>query len=123
VNVKKGGYRTMAYQEEIKKYDVAYSAGGKNTTGYQYRAIIGLRRDDGSLIGGAYFHRDPATMPNTDEQTSSGYVWCHYSWEDFPRVLDLLRNEKPVYVRYVAGGWRIASITTSLEPVGEGEQP
>ena len=113
----------MAYQEEIKKYDVAYYAGGKNTTGYQYRAIIGLRRDDGSLIGGAYFHRDPATMPNTDEQTSSGYVWCHYSWEDFPRVLDLLRNEKPVYVRYVAGGWRIASITTSLEPVGEGEQP
>lgn len=62
-------------------------------------------------------------MPNTDSQTAAGYVWCHYSWEDFPQVLDLLRNEKPVFVRYVAGGWSLASITTSIEPVGEGEQP
>ena len=113
----------MAFIEEIKKYDVAYYGGGKNTSGYQYRAIIGLRRDNGSLIGGAYFHRDPSTMPNTDDQTSTGYVWCHYTWEDFPIVLDILRNESPVRVRYVAGGWRIASITTSIEPVGEGENP
>jgi hypothetical protein len=113
----------MAVTEEIKKYDVAYYGGGKNTNGYPYRAIIGLRRDDGSLIGGAYFHRDSATMPNADDQTSSGYIWCHYCWEDFPQVLDLLRNEQPVFVRYVGGGWKIASITTSIEPVGEGEQP
>jgi len=113
----------MAFSEEIKKYDVVYYAGGKNTTGYLYRAIIGLRRDDGSLIGGAYFHREPSTMPNTDDQTPSGYVWCHYTWEDFLPIMDLLRNEKPVLVRYVAGGWNIASITTSLEPVGEGEHP
>ena len=113
----------MAFVEEVKKYDVSYYAGGKNTTGYQYRAIIGLRRNDGSLIGGAYFHRDLATMPNTDDQTSTGYVWFHYTWEDFPQVLDLLRNESPVFVRYVAGGWKIGSITTSLEPVGEGEMP
>lgn len=113
----------MAFVEEIKKYDVAYYGGGKNTTGYEYRAIIGLRRADGSLIGGAYFHRDPATMPSTDDQTAAGYVWCHYPWEHFAHILDLLRNEKPVFVRYVAGGWHIASITTSIEPVGEGEQP
>ena len=113
----------MAFYEQIKKYDVALYAGGNNTSGYQYRAIIGLRRDDGSLIGGAYFHRDPATMPNSDQQTPAGYVWCHYPWDNFPQILDLLRNEKPVYVRYVAGGWQIASITTNSEPVGEGEHP
>ena len=113
----------MTFVEEVKKYNVAYYAGGKNTTGYQYRAIIGLRRDDGSIIGGAYFHRDPTTMPDSDDQTSSGYVWCHYTWEDFAQVLDLLRNESPVYVRYVAGIWNIGSITTSHEPVGEGETP
>jgi hypothetical protein len=77
---------------EIKKYDVNYYGGGKNTTGYPYRAIIGLRRDDGTLIGGAYFHRDQATMPDTDSQESSGYISCNYNWEDFPRVMDLLRN-------------------------------
>lgn len=113
----------MAFSEEIKQYDVSYYAGGQNTTGYQYRAIIGLRRDDGSLIGGAYFHRDPATMPSTDNQTSSGYLWLHYTWEDFPQILDLLRNESPVYARFVAGGWSLGSITTSLEPAGEGETP
>lgn len=111
----------MVFVEEIKKYDVAYYAGGNNASKYEYRVIIGLRRDDGSLIGGAYFHRDASTLPASDEQTPNGYVWCHYTAEDFPRVMDLLRNEKPVFVRYVAGGWKIASITTSLEPVGEGE--
>ena len=107
--------------EEIHKYDVSYNGGGMNTTGYTYRAIIGLRKADGSLIGAAYFHSNPATMPNTDHQSSSGYVWCHYSWEHFPPVLDLLRNEKSVYLRYVEGDWHIASITTRVEPVGEGE--
>lgn len=107
--------------EEIKRYDVSYYAGGKNTAGYRFRAIIGLRRDNGSLIGAAYFHRDPATMPNTDNQEATGYIWVHYRWEDFPQVMDLLRNEKPVYLRYVAGGWNMASIDTSAEPVGEGE--
>ena len=105
---------------EIKNYDVNYYGGGKNTTGYPYRAIIGLRRDDGTLIGGAYFHRDRATMPDTDSQETSGYISCNYDWEDFPRVMDLLRNEKPVLVEYL-GKWNIAGITTSLEPVGEGE--
>ncbi|MGH7801922.1 MAG: hypothetical protein ACREOW_15070 [Thermodesulfobacteriota bacterium] len=106
---------------EIKKYDVIYYGGGKNTTGYSYRAIIGLRRDDGSLIGAAYFHRDPATMPDTDEQSPSGYISCHYLWQDFSKVLDILRNEKPVYLEFVGGVWKQGSIKTSTEPVGEGE--
>jgi len=109
--------------ERIKKYDVSYYAGGKNP-GYEYRAIIGLRRDDASHIGGAYFHRDTATMPDKDNQTPDGFIWCHYTWEDFPQVLDILRNESPVYLRYVSGcDGGISSITTSNEPVGEGEIP
>ena len=106
---------------EIKKYDVAYYAGGKNTSGYTYRAIVGLRKDDGSIIGTAYFHRSPATLPDSDSQNAAGQVFCHYLAEDFPRVLDLLRNEKPVYVNFTAGSWNIARIETSLEAIGEGE--
>ncbi len=107
--------------EKIVSYDIAYYSGGKFANGYPFRAIIGLRREDGSLIGGAYFHKDQGKMPDTDEQTSSGYIWCHYHWEDFPHILDMLRNENPVYVRFVAGSWNLASITTMMEPVGEGE--
>jgi len=111
----------VASIEEIKTYDVEYYGGGKNAAGYPYRAIIGLRRANGSLIGAAYFHREGASLPATDEQTPGGYIWCHYPWDSFTHVLDLLRNESPVYARYVGANWQIGSITTSLEPVGESE--
>lgn len=106
---------------EIKKYDVAYYAGGRNGAGYAYRAIIGLRDENDRLIGAAYFHRVNATMPVGDALKASGYVSCHYPSADYPHVLDLLRNEKPVYVEFEAGVGNIASIRTSAEPVGEGE--
>ena len=106
---------------EIKKYDVGYYGGGNNSKNYNYKAIIGLRRDDNSLIGAAYFHRDWSTLPDTDSMSDSGYIYIHYLESDFPRILDLLRNEKPVYVRYVSG-WDMASIDTYMEPVGEEER-
>ena len=59
---------------EIKKYDVAYYAGGKNLANYPYRAIIGLRDDDNALVGAAYFHHSAETMPNSDTRKSSGYI-------------------------------------------------
>jgi hypothetical protein len=105
--------------EEISEYRVEYVGGGK--TSYDYRALIGLYRANGSIMGAAYFHRDPATMPATDSKDANGYVHCNYLSEDYPRIIDLLRNEKPVYLRYVPGKWNIGSITTSLEPAGESE--
>ncbi|MFD0861818.1 hypothetical protein ACFQ1M_06335 [Sungkyunkwania multivorans] len=110
----------MATVEYIKKYDIAYYGGGNNSKNYAYRAIIGLRRDNNSLIGAAYFHRDAATLPNTDSISTSGYISVHYGESDFERIVDMLRNEDPVYIRYV-NGWDMASINTSLEPVGEEE--
>jgi hypothetical protein len=108
---------------EIKRYDVAYYAGGKNAAGYPHRAIIGLRDDSDGLIGAAYFHHHTSTMPAADTRKTSGYISCHYPAEDYPRVLDLLRNERPVYVEFeVRAGGNMASIRTNAEPVGEGER-
>ena len=107
---------------EIKKYDVAYYAGGKNVAGHPYRAIIGLRNESDGLIGAAYFHHNVTTMPIADTQKGSGYISCHYSAEDYPQVLDLLRNEKPVYVEFEVRAGNVANIRTSAEVVGEGEQ-
>ena len=106
---------------EIKKYDVAYYAGGKNAAGYPYRAIIGLRDDSDGLIGAAYFHHNATTLPVTDTRRASGYISCHYLAADYPQVLDLLRNEKPVYVEFDVHLGNMANIRTSAEPVGEGE--
>jgi hypothetical protein len=107
---------------EIKKYDVAYYAGGQNAAAYPYRAIIGLRNDSDGLIGAAYFHHNASTMPMADTRKASGYISCHYAAEDYPQILDLLRNEKPVYVEFEVRTGNIANIRTSAEPVGEGEQ-
>jgi hypothetical protein len=107
---------------EIKKYDVAYYAGGKNAAGYPYRAIIGLRNDSDGLIGAAYFHHSPTTMPMSDTQRASGYISCHFLADDYPHILDILRNEKPVFVEFEVRPGNIANIRTSAEPVGEGEQ-
>jgi len=104
---------------EIKKYDVAYYAGGRNAAGYPYRAIIGLRDDHDRLIGAAYFHQNSSTMPGGDTQNASGYISCHYLAVDYPMILDVLRNEKPVYVEFEMN---TGNIRTSAEPVGEGEQ-
>jgi len=106
---------------EIKKYDVAYYAGGRNIAAYPYRAIIGLRDDNNDLIGAAYFHHSTSTMPTSDTMKATGYISCHYLAPDFPHVLDILRNEKPVYVEFEVRPGNIASIRTSAEPVGEGE--
>jgi hypothetical protein len=107
---------------EIKKYDVAYYAGGKNAAGYPYRAVIGLRNESDGLIGAAYFHHNGTTMPVADTQRASGYISCHYPAEEYARVLDILRNEQPVYVEFEAHLGNMANIRTSAEPVGEGEQ-
>jgi hypothetical protein len=107
---------------EVKKYDVAYYAGGKNAASYPYRAIIGLRNDADHLVGAAYFHRNSTTMPIADTQRATGYISCHYLAEDYPHILDILRNEKPVYVEFEVRPGNIANIRTSAEPVGEGEQ-
>jgi hypothetical protein len=107
--------------KEIKKYDVALYAGGKNVGGYPYKAIIGLRDDSDVLIGAAYFHHNNSTMPNTDTQKATGYISCHYTAEDYPHVIDILRNEKPVFVEFEVRAGNVANIRTSAEPVGEGE--
>ena len=107
--------------KEIKKYDVAYYGGAKNVSGHPYRAIIGLRDENDALLGAAYFHHSEATMPNADTQKATGYISCHFPAEHYSQVLDLLRNEKPVYVEFEVRAGNVANIRTSAEPVGEGE--
>ena len=73
------------------------------------------------LIGALYFHRVPSTMPDGDHLPDSGQPMSHYPVEDFSRVLDILRNEKPVYYQQLSTWPGMASLRTSTEPVGEGE--
>jgi len=105
---------------EIRKYDISYYA-GSDPERARYRAMIGLRDKKGKAVGIAYFHPDGMTMPSA-MLTDSGLIVLHYPASHFPAVVDLLRNERPVFLRYTAGEPPTVSIDTALEPVGEGNE-
>lgn len=111
----------MALSEEIKSYEVNYFGGGATTDVHPYRAAIKLRRADKTLIGIAYFHRAVSTMPDRDSKNNLGYYECHYHALDYPNVIDLLRNEKPIYFEMMESRIPMGNIATGAEPVGEGE--
>ena len=112
---------TQTVHREIKNYVITYYGGGtKVTRPYSYRASIALRDDQG-LIAGLYFHNDPNTLPDADHLPDSGQPMSHYPVEDLSRILDILRNEKPVYYNQLSNWPTMAWIRTGLEPVGEGE--
>lgn len=111
----------MALSEEIKSYEVNYFAGGETSDTQHYRAAIKLRRPDKTLIAVAYFHRSATTLPKHDGKNALGYYECHYHAADYPNVVDLLRNEKPIYFEMIEGSHPMGNIATGAEPVGEGE--
>ena len=106
--------------EEIKKYDISYYA-GTDDEDLPYRAIIGLRRKDNSIIGIVYFHREADNIQCIAQRSVEGHILVHFPAIHYQQVLDLLRNEKPVYLRYVEGTMPYASINTAMEIVGDGE--
>lgn len=106
---------------EVDNYVVAYFGGGARAKRpYEYRAIISLYNSTG-LFGALYFHESPDEMPPTDEFDQQRYLKGHFLMRDLPHVLDILRNEKPVYFHQVAHWPTMGVVTTTREPVGEGE--
>ncbi len=79
----------------------------------------------GQHVGTGYFARDGYVGP--DATYSGGKIYYHAQGEQFERVLDLLRNEQPVYLRWVPqsdpgeSNDGIAYIYSGREPVGEEE--
>ncbi len=50
----------------------------------------------GNHVGSAYFAREGFTAP--DATCSDGMIYFHAQHEQYEKVLDLLRNEDPVYL-------------------------
>jgi hypothetical protein len=108
--------------KEIKKYD--YRIVPQYTTFQQpYFAHLYLW-DDTGMIGQANFMNSEffsnIPKPSID---SYGKVNMYFRTEEFPMVIDMLRNEKPVYLfgKETPPTWFV--LTTTQEPVGEGEMP
>jgi len=99
---------------EVKKYHILVYGSPK---GYQTnRAQIALY--DGSNKTVAYLRFNDPGMYFENDYESSGIIRMHLPSTMFENVLDILRNEKPVYIYFAQNRGFLA---TSTEPIGEGE--
>ena len=86
-------------------------------SGYQTnRAQIQLKDTSGRVVAWLRFN-DPGQFFENDYE-SGGIIRMHMPSAMFRNVLDVLRNESPVYVYFAAGR---GFLGTSNEPIGEGE--
>ncbi len=97
---------------KIDEYEVMYSA---NT----FVPRIWLK-GAGKFIGQLIFRPNGSVLP--PDGIASGQVSLYYHLDDFENAIDLLRNEKPMYLLYSgSGGGFENGIKTTPEPVGEAE--
>lgn len=106
-------YSTQVYANDLRGSITRWAAG-----------VIYLY-SSGKHVGSAYFAREGYTAP--DATYAGKIIYFHAQHEQYERVLDLLRNEEPVYLC-----WRQrqdptepndgnAYFYTGREPVGEEE--
>jgi hypothetical protein len=99
---------------EVKDYHILFYG---SPEGYQTnRAQISVYGSDGKTAAFIRFN-DPGMTFENDED-SGGIIKMHLPSTMFENVLNVLRNEKPVYVYFAAGR---GFLSTSKEPIGEAE--
>lgn len=107
----------MAYfGEQIRNYTARIS------TTHPRKAHILLMTDNLSYY--IEFHPEGASLPACTSPMVGGrqHIYTHMHFDMFASTIDLLRNEKPVYATYRADA-KYGTLSTSAEPVGEGELP
>ena len=101
--------------EQFKQYKVfLYGGSGASMS----KAVINLSLPSGKAI---IRFKDGRLKKNSSSKTGKKTTYEVYvSADRYPHFIDLLRNEKPLYFFYDLSE-NISYITTSDEPVGEGE--
>lgn len=108
----------MVWQIPIVNYS-AYVSGNKGDTWTRFV----LLRDDGNDIRGVIEFRKSDQLPNaSDSDIGNGKRRARFYLHEneYKDVIDLLRNEKPLYLQYI-GPTAIWIGTSGLEPIGENE--
>lgn len=77
---------------------------------------------DNGKVTYIHFIGEQPQLPETRKIDDNKYVM--YYWQaDMKNIVDMLRNEKPVFFIYVPTGTNNSRLSTGSEPVGEGELP
>jgi hypothetical protein len=85
---------------------------------YAGKRIINLKGTFGKAI--LWFLPDGSSLPDNRKRTEKNVFDVYYHTADWGAIIDLLRNETPVYFNYHETS-NAAQIYTGDEPVGEEE--
>jgi len=109
----------MTITYEIEKYKLIYY--GKRDSESNEIAKILFYNDQSQIIGWMRFFKEGQTIQDNSNRTNidPARVYLTASENQMSEVVDMLRNEKPCYVRYHSSIW--AYIYTGSEPIGEEE--
>jgi hypothetical protein len=99
---------------EIKWYRCALFSSGDNA------AVVSFYDASGANFATAFVKPDSETL-RAAYRDPSGMYRLYYKLSRLQDLIDLLRNEKPVYLHFWSGVENNTHIATSLEPVGERE--
>jgi len=105
----------MAESIEIKRYKY-YTFASRDSSIAQ--TVILLYGESGYL-GAAYFSTEDEPL-RPAEKFSNGSYGLYYDYQELQIIIDMLRNEKPVYLVY--NGELNSRLSTTEEPAGEGEE-
>ncbi|MEE6185780.1 hypothetical protein [Niabella digestorum] len=108
----------MNYNKQITRYYWSI-----NPIFRMYSTIFLYGPINGSeLIGRLYFEDDNAPTL-TPHRFENNCLVLFFRWRDMPYIIDMLRNESPLWLWAYINGDKIenATISTDAEPVGEGE--
>jgi hypothetical protein len=101
---------------EIKSYRIFLDSGTQNIRSF---TTINLFDMNDKFIGALQFHEDGSELT---EPKDFEHINIQYPISKFPYIVDILRNEKPLFVGYWENRYgKYGRICTGKEPVGEGE--
>jgi hypothetical protein len=104
---------TLVTTAKIDEYEVMYSSN-------KFPPRIWLK-NAGKYIGQLIFQPNGATLPL--DAVSGGQYNLYYHLDDFQNCIDLLRNEKPMYLLWAGpGAGNENAIKTIAETVGENDK-
>ena len=106
---------------DVSNYVVFAYGGPDGNSGRDAAISLGIPVGFATL----YFYPEGATLPPNRKEihapSGTPLYTVNYRYSQMANVLDLLRNEKPIKFSFDDGSLG-AYITTSQEPVGEGEK-
>ena len=105
----------MSQSIEIKKYLYYLFSSREDSS-----PVIYLYDKDDTHIGYLYFTGNESPLEEA-KVFSNGKYALYFRRSSFSDVIDMLRNESPVYLHYVAEGNNNTRLSTMPEPVGEQE--